>query len=150
MMFIIKFGSQQTICIMKKLVTFILLLGAMLIIAPPEAKSEKSKAEVYQEINQYRAEHGLPALEVSKSLERCADVYAFKLHSIYSDQLRHDQAWVNSQKRLRSELLAYADDPITAWTKSYRHNNLLLSTRFTSMGLGTNKAGGYVLRVMDR
>jgi uncharacterized protein YkwD len=139
---------------MKKFISLFLLMGALLIAIPPDAKAyaveKKSKSEVYQEINQYRAEHGLQALEISKSLERSADVYAFKLHSVYSDQLRHDQAWVNRHKYLRSELLAYADDPFIAWTKSYRHNNLLLSTRFSSMGLGINKAGGYVLRVMDR
>lgn len=139
---------------MKKLFSIVLLLTAFVVAIPPEAKAlpveKKSKTEIYQEINQYRAEHGLPAMEISRSLERSADTYAFKLHTFYSDQLKHDQAWVNRQRYLRSELLAYAEDPFIAWTKSYRHNNLLLSKRFTSMGLGINKAGGYVLRVMDR
>jgi uncharacterized protein YkwD len=139
---------------MKKLFG-LLLFGLLLtfVLPKPDAQAKTdnpTKVEIYSMINAYRAEHGLPALEVSRSLERSADTYAFKLHTFYSDKLRHDNAWVNRQKRQTSELLAYAEDPVGAWRKSFRHNNILLSKRFTSMGLGTNKAGGYVLRVMDR
>lgn len=139
---------------MKKLLSLVLLMGALFIAAPPEAKAhvvdKVSKTEIYQEINAYRAEHGLPALEISNALERSAEVYAFKLDKFYGGELRHDQAWLNRKRKLSSELLAYSDHPVTAWKKSYRHNNLLLSKRFTAMGIGVNKGGGYVLRVMDR
>jgi uncharacterized protein YkwD len=107
---------------------------------------KSSREEVYLEINQYRKENGLPELKVSKSLERSAKVYAFKLHAFYSDNLRHKKDWFIQNKR-SYELLAYGHDPVNGWKKSYAHNRILLSKRFTHMGLGLNNAGGYVLRI---
>lgn len=129
-----------------------LLMGALLIAIPPEAKSQflekTSKTEVYASVNQYRADNGLPALQVSPALERSAEVYAFKLNVFYSDPLRHDAAWINRQEFRCAELLGEAYKPIDQWKRSATHNAVLLAKGFTHIGVGKS-GGGYVLRVMQ-
>lgn len=140
---------------MKKIVSIFILMIGLFIVSPPEIKAQAvdqvSKTEIYLEINEYRAAHGLQPLEISPALERSSEVYAFKLNTIYGKPLRHSELWANRQRKQGAELLAYGNgEPVGAWQKSYRHNNLLLSTRFNSMGLGVNNSGGYVLRMLKR
>jgi len=58
---------------MKKFISLFLLMGALLIAIPPEVKAQvvdqTSKTEIYQEINAYRVQHGLQALEISPNIK---------------------------------------------------------------------------------
>lgn len=130
---------------MKKLLIFALLLIPL--IGNSQFVEKTSKQEVYQEVNSFRAEHGLPALQVSEKLENSSAIYAFKLHTFYSGENRHDQAWLNRQRFRAGELIGSSFNPVDQWRMSAAHKSLLLSKGYTHVGCA--KVGGnYVLRLM--
>lgn len=130
----------------------ILLFGMLAFLqAVPDVQAQfidaTPKTELYAEINAYRADHGLPALEVSESLEQSSALYAFKLHVLYGGERRHDLAWINRNKRKGvAELIGNSYKPMDWWKRSYTHNSVLLAKGFTKMGLAKYE-GNYVLRV---
>lgn len=130
---------------MKKL--FLIAILLIPLIGTSQFVDKTSREEVYQEVNAFRAEHGLPALQVSERLENSSAVYALKLHVFYSDANRHDVNWINRQRFRVAELLGSSFKPVDQWKNSTQHKNGLLATQYNYMGCA--KVGGsYVLRLM--
>lgn len=129
---------------MKKLLIIALLLIPL--IGSSQFVEKTSKSDVYQEINSFRSEHGLPALQVSEKLENSSAIYAFKLHTFYSGENRHS-AWANHQRFRSAELLGSSFNPVDQWKRSAEHKRILLSKGYSHVGCA--KVGGsYVLRLM--
>lgn len=135
---------------MKKFIGILLLIGFATFLVPDvkaQVLKETTNTEVYQEINAFRAEHNLPPLEISKSLERSSSVYAFKVNTLRAGKFKHAEAWANRQKQPCAELLGTNYKPYDFWKKSYTHRSILLAKGFTAMGAG--KSGGrYVIRFL--
>ena len=90
-------------------------------------------------VNAERAEHGLPALQVSKDLSRSADAFAHRLTG--RGQFRHERR-IRVQRGRYShvgETLALNLDvagAVRAWMASPPHRQLLLSPKFRLAGAG--------------
>ena len=90
-------------------------------------------------INTERAEHGLPALQVSSDLTRSADAFAHRL--VRRGQFRHERR-IRVQRGRYShvgEALALGHGPrsaVKAWMASPPHRRLLLSPKFRLAGAG--------------
>jgi uncharacterized protein YkwD len=90
-------------------------------------------------VNTERAEHGLPALQVSPGLTRSADAFAHRL--MRRGQFRHERR-IRVQRARYShvgEALAFNLDvagAVRAWMASPPHRGLLLSRKFKFAGAG--------------
>lgn len=127
---------------MKKviLLSFLALLTLSVVTVKAQQVADKTTStEVYAEINAYRAEHGLPALQVSETLEMSASVFAFNLN--LTGKERHAKLWFAAHNRLCAEVIGGIYDPVDRWKKSSVHNRILLSKGFSHMGTGTS--GGH-------
>lgn len=125
-------------------VTFVVILSLFPLLIQAQFLSPTSKADVYKSINEYRVEHGLQPLQVSKKLERSSRAYAFRVN-IFQANPRHNDAWLNRNEGC-GELLGASYRPIDGWKESYTHSQMLKSNRYTYMGAG--KSGDtYVLRL---
>lgn len=129
---------------MKK---FILLIAVFLasLSSYSQFVEPTSKADVYQSVNEYRANHGLQPLQISEKLERSSEFYAMRVN-IFQKKERHDKAWLNRHKD-SGELLGVTYRPVDGWKESYTHSKMLRSKRYAYMGLGRS-GDTYVLRLI--
>ena len=137
---------------LKIAASFVLLLS-LLLTAPVfagetekrtcENESEKviekeiEKEELFQDINQYRDSHGLPALSESKSLSDIAEQRAEECSLSFSHN-RPEGGCVLDIKDVCGEILAKnersAVNALDAWEKSPSHNKLILRGDYKRFG----------------
>ena len=89
-------------------------------------------------INTERAEHGLPALQLSQDLTRSADAFAHRL--VRRGQFRHDAASASNAalqpRRRGARARPRPRSAVKAWMASPPHRRLLLSPKFRLAGAG--------------
>jgi uncharacterized protein YkwD len=133
---------------MKRLL--IILFAVWLIPIGTEAQEveKTTKSDIYQMINDYRADHDLPLLKVNDRLESSASVYAFKLN-LQEGKVKHSKAWLKRQKDPCGEIIGESFRPLDRWEKSYTHNKILLAKGWTEFGVGMS-GGTSVVRFIKR
>lgn len=133
---------------MKKFIMLSFLALLTLSVSTSAQFLEKTTSqEVYTEINAYRVANGLPALEVSSTLEISASVYAVNLN--VTGREKHAKLWFATHNRLCAEILGGPRKPVDRWKTSYIHNRILLTKNFTHMGTGMS-GGTRVVRFLQR
>jgi uncharacterized protein YkwD len=127
---------------LRALVVCSLVAGALTLPAAVPAAASSAGSKAAASINSIRAKHGLRPLRVSPSLQRSSRHYAAWM-------LRHDyfghQSRISVSRRFRraGETLAMhyggsvsARWAVRAWMHSAPHRRILLSGRFTWIGVG--------------
>lgn len=119
----------------------------------PTIALSQTKKQVYDIINKERISRGLPTLEIDNSLARSAQSWA--LFMPYSG--KHNMNFIARRRAFKSpeekenisggEALAWGDDPVYNWLKSYTHAGIVLGPRAKRMGLGYWR-GKWVLRTL--
>lgn len=94
------------------------------------AHAEISTVEVYDLVNEYRAENGLGALVVDESLSGGATIRARESSEVWSHTRPDGSDWWTVDTRLYGENLGYgydtASELVNAWIASPSHNANLL------------------------
>lgn len=103
------------------------------------AQIHDSPARYYHRINEIRSEHRLKPLMVSRELELKATRWLDKMHVKFYD-LHHDPY------AKEAELLTNSSDPVTAWMRSKKHREILLSKKYKKIGI-VNVEGDWCARL---
>jgi uncharacterized protein YkwD len=90
--------------------------------------SYKIDLDMYDRVNEIRAEHGLPPLVRSKEFEASGAEWLKKMH-IRHYKLTHDPAFN------KAELLTNCSDPITCWMRSTPHRRVLIARKYKKIGI---------------
>jgi len=131
-------------------VMFWLTLAGLL---SPAIALSQTKEQVYTTIDRERLSRGLQPLEVDHSLARSAQSWAFfmpykgKHNSNFLSRRRAFKSPEEKENIWGSEAIAWGDDPVPNWLKSYRHAGIVLGSKAKRMGLGRWR-GKWVLRTL--
>ncbi len=114
---------------MKIILAYLLFL-ALFFIALISYSQPMTRKQFYDSLNHIRQEHGLPALRSSMLLESKAANWLEFLD-------RYDLGMVHDNDTMDGEVLTNAYDYLAWWMYSPSHRRVLLSRRFTKIGLAS-------------
>lgn len=109
-------------------------------------------SEVLALVNAYRAENGLAALVLDRSLCRAADIRAEEIKSVFSHTRPDGSGWVSVLALLGIEYSGAGEnlacgqsspsEVMNAWIASSGHRANILGSSFTKIGIGVSSDGG--------
>lgn len=111
---------------MKTILAYLLFL--LLFFTALTSFGQMSKNQFYDSLNHIRLVQGLPALRSSAVLEIKASNWLDFLH-------RHDLGMVHDNETMDGEVLTNAYDYLAWWMESPAHRRVLMSRRFTKIGI---------------
>ena len=114
---------------------------ALLLLTPAFAEASKTERRVLNEINDYRAAHGVRPVRSSRSLGSSAGRFA--RHILRTGPHHHRHIGTSRRFRLAGENIAWqpgrrraAGRVVRMWANSPAHRRVLLNPRFTWGGVG--------------
>ena len=120
----------------------LVVLACAALLLPASAAQANPARDVVQQVNNYRAAHGLSKLKLSRSLSRSSFAYARRL--MRSDRFGHSsRIRASSRFHMLGENLAFswgkrrsARIPVRGWSRSAPHRAVLLNRSFRYVGVG--------------
>ena len=123
----------------------LLIVAAGLLIYPVHAKAVSKvvmPADVFEEVNDIRAYHGLEDLDWNDSLANCAAVRAIESSSFFSHTRPDGSPWytvnpavMEGENLLWTSLDRNEVELVSLWMQSPSHRDLILDNGFDTMGI---------------
>lgn len=110
------------------------------------ATQSGASAEIFRQVNAYRAQNGLPALRRDPVLDQAAAVRAAEIAVKFSHTRPDGRHWSTVSDRASGENIARghrtADKAMAAWMTSSGHRANILRARFGSIGIASVNING--------
>ena len=104
--------------------------------------------EIVRQVNQERAEYGLPLLKVDQELSRAAYIRALEITDVFSHTRPDGSKWSSVSAKAKGENIAmgygYPDKVMAAWLTSSGHRRNILKGSYGSIGVCAYEHNGIV------